>query len=204
MPVILLLLFALVLLAISAPVLVGIILLARKRTKAGTVVLSIYGVLIVSFLLHSLISRRSTSGRIVRWCMGARLAKQEVEDQVEDLGQSPSLPQIQSWAVETLRRFRLGQVSTNGEASYWSLGRVQVARSEVPEFVSATWKKIEPPEISIGLSDSGEPEFVVVAWYLKGVVFGDERYRQAVVRAELPATGSSRRVCILPLQVTDR
>ncbi len=177
MSVILLLLFALVLLVVVAPVLVGIILLARKRTKAGTVVLSIYGILIVAFLFHSLVSRRSTSGRIVRWCMGTGLAKQEVEDQVDDLRQSPSLPQIQGWAGETLRRFHHGQVSTNGEASYWSLGRVQVARSEVPDFVSAQWKETEPPEISIGLSDSGEPEFVVVAWYLRGVVFGNERYR---------------------------
>jgi hypothetical protein len=177
MPTILLLLLAGVLCFLVAPVIVGIVLLARNRTKAGSIVLGIYGLLIVSFVLSGAFARRSTPGRIVRWCMGAGLAKQEVEDQVEDLRHSSSLPKIQNWAIETLRRFRSGQISTNGEASYWSLGRVQLAPSEIPEFVSAEWKEGERPEVSIGVSNSGEPEFVVVAWYLKGVVFGDDRYR---------------------------
>ena len=177
MPLILLLLLAFVLSVIAAPLLVGLVFPARKHTKAGAIVLSVYAFLIASFLVHALLDRRSTSGRIVRWCMGAGLAKQEVEDQVEDLRRSSSLPQIQSWAIETVRRFRAGQVSTNGAASYWSLGRVQLAHSEIPEFVSTEWKAAGPAEISIGLSDSGDPKFVVIAWYCKGVVFGDESYR---------------------------
>ena len=124
MPFILLLLLALVLLALVAPVLVGMVLLARKRIKAGKLVLGVYAVLIGSFLLHSIVSRRSISGRIVRWCMGAGLAKQEVEDQVDDLRGSPALPMIQGWAVETIGRFNVGHVSSNAKASYWSLGKV--------------------------------------------------------------------------------
>jgi len=177
MVVIFLLLLAFVLLVIVAPVLVGIILLARKRTKAGTVILSIYAVLIVSFLLLALISRRSTSGHIVRWCMGAGLAKQEADDQADDLRRSSSVPQIQSWAVETMRRFRSGQIGTNGQASYWSLGTVQLAHAEIPKLVLMQWTDSEPPEVSIRLSDSGTPECVVVAWYDKGVVFGEPSYR---------------------------
>jgi hypothetical protein len=177
MAAIFLLLLAFVLFVIVAPVLVGIILLARKRTKVGAVVLSIYAILVVSFLLHAQISRRSISGHLVRWCMGAGLSKQEVDDQADELRRSSSLQQIQNWAVDTMRRFRSGHFNTNGQASYWSLGTVQLAHAEIPQLALIQWTASEPPEVSMRLSDSGDPECVVVAWYGKGVVFGATSYR---------------------------
>ena len=65
---ILLLLF-LVLLLVS-PLIVGIVLLARKRVKAGRIILGIYGTLIVLFLVHAQFDKRSTFGHILRWFKG--------------------------------------------------------------------------------------------------------------------------------------
>lgn len=159
-----------------SPVVVGIGLLARNRAKAGRIVLGIYGLLIVSFVVWFLwsaaVDRRSTPGHIARWCKGAGMAQQDVEDQVEDLRHSPSLPKIQSWAIETMRRFRSGQVRTNGKAR-WSWNGILLAPSEIPEFVSAECKG----EISISLSDSGDPQCVIISRYDEAVVIGDQKYR---------------------------
>jgi hypothetical protein len=168
---------AFILFVIVTPIFVGTILLARKRTKAGIAVLAIYALMFVAFFLHAMISKRSNSGHMVRWFMGAGLAQQDADDQADDLRQSSLLPQMQNWAAETIRHYSSGQLRTNGQASYWSLGTVQLAQTEIPKLVSIQWTNSEPPEVSIRLSDSGKPECVVVAWYDKGVVFGEPSYR---------------------------
>jgi hypothetical protein len=173
----LLIFLAFVICALAAPVIIGIALVVRKRTGAGISVLCVYAALVSAFLVEGIFAPRSAPGRIIRWGMGSGLAKQEVKDQASDLRHSPTLPKIQSWAVDTMQQFLDGKVRTNVPASYWSLGSVQLVPSEIPEYVLAQWKDGPPPEISIRLSPSGTPECVVVAWYLKGVAIGDIHYQ---------------------------
>ena len=131
-------------LCLAAPLVVSFILVARKKFRVvGFIVLGLYAILVGSLVISAKFHRRDTSGRILRFCMGAGLYQQQGEDRVEDLQHSSALPRLQEWAVKTLDRFRSGQVATNGEASYWSLGDIQIAGSEVPQFVSTEWKERE-------------------------------------------------------------
>jgi hypothetical protein len=159
------------------PPLASFVLLFRKRFAIAFIVIGIYGTLIASFILYGRADPRNTAGRILRWCRGAGLNQQEIDDQVEDLRRSASLPGLQNWAIETMRRFRSGQVLTNGEASYWSLGTVQLAPSEISELVSKQWINLQRPEVSIKLSPDSEPVCIVVAWYLHGILLGAPGYR---------------------------
>jgi len=92
------------------------------------------------------------------------------------------LAQLQSWSVETLARFRSGELHTNGSPAYWSVGTVRLAAQERPSFVTQRWGLTnrwgeESPEISVMLSTNGQPECVVIAWYLHGIVAGPPEYR---------------------------
>jgi hypothetical protein len=97
---ILLLLF-LVLLLVS-PLIVGIVLLARKRVKAGRIILGIYGTLIVLFLVHAQFDKRSTFGHILRWFKGEGGIKQNVIDLAEDAKKSADPVELQHWAMTIL------------------------------------------------------------------------------------------------------
>ena len=182
---ILLLFLALPLIAL-VPFIVGLILLVRRKRKAGIILLIIYGCLIGAVILYAENNKRSRVGHLVRWCLGAGLLQQEVEDMVEDMQHSVTLPKMHSWANDTLQRFRSGLVKTNGPSEYWSIGSVRLSTNEVPEFVWSYWKaeatllghngEYEAPEISISVSDAGEPKSLVIAWYSIGVTFGDTNY----------------------------
>jgi hypothetical protein len=91
----------LVLLLVS-PLIVGIVLLARKRVKAGRIILGIYGMLIVLFLVHVQFDKRSTSGHILRWFKGEGGIKQNVNDLAEDAKKSADPVELQHWAMTIL------------------------------------------------------------------------------------------------------
>jgi hypothetical protein len=59
-------LLVLVLLLVS-PLIVGMVLLARKHARAGRIILGVYTMLIALFLIHAQFEKRSTSGHIFRW-----------------------------------------------------------------------------------------------------------------------------------------
>jgi hypothetical protein len=126
--------------------------------------------------------KRSVPGHIVRWGLGEAGAKQTVNDLAEDIRREKDLAELQAWSVQTLARFRSGQLLTNGKPSYWSMGHVRLARQERPAFVTREWGLVnqwgeECPEISVRLSTNGEPECVVIAWYLHGIAAGASDYR---------------------------
>ena len=128
--------------------------------------------------------KRSIPGRIVRWLQGETGAQQTVNDLAEDIRDIPELGRLQTWSVETLARFRSGQVHTNGLAAYWSVGTARLAAQERPTFVTQRWGATnvwgeESPEISVRLSTNGQPECVVIAWYLHGIVAGPPEYRMS-------------------------
>ena len=91
----------LVLLLVS-PLIVGIVLLARKSVKAGRIILGIYGMLIVLFLVHAQFDKRSTSGHILRWFKGEGGIKQNVNDLAEDAKKSADPVELQHWAMTIL------------------------------------------------------------------------------------------------------
>jgi hypothetical protein len=62
------------------PLVVGIVLLARKHVKAGVAILVIYGVLFGSFIIHAEMERRSTSGHVLRWLKGEYGNQQSAND----------------------------------------------------------------------------------------------------------------------------
>ncbi len=86
------------------PLIVGIVLLARKHVKAGVAVLAIYGVLFGSFVIHAEMERRSTSGHILRWLKGEYGIRQDMNDLAEDAKKVVNPSDLQQWAVIILRR----------------------------------------------------------------------------------------------------
>ena len=148
-------------------------------------ILSVFAVVIVVIatllFTRSHVFRRSIPGRVVRWFHGEAGANQTVNDLAEDVRERPSLSRLQPWSIETLARFRSGQVHTNGNAAYLPFGSIRLAASERPEFVSHEWGVTnsfgeEEPEISVLLNSDGQPECVVISWYLYGIVAGTPDY----------------------------
>jgi hypothetical protein len=119
--------------------------------------------------------KRSLPGRVVRYFLGEAGAHQIVNDLVQDIREAPALRQLQPWGVETIARFRTGTVATNGRPD--SIGSIRLAPKERPTFVTKQWGLTnkwgeEEPELSVRLSTNGQPECVVIAWYLHGIVIG--------------------------------
>jgi hypothetical protein len=111
---------------------------------------------------------------MVRFAAGQPGAVQTVEDLADDIRDLPQLSEVQGWAADVLERYRAGTLKTEGEASYWAAGTVKLARSEVPDFIGRTWD--EAPEVSVRVSQTGQPECVAVCWYLHGFVAGPSQY----------------------------
>ena len=125
-------------------------------------------------------AKRTLPGRLIRFfVMGQPLGRQIPNDLADDVRHKRRLAPLQEWSVETLARFRAGQVATNGEAAYWSRGTVRLAASEVPSWLSGAWSGGHP-EVSVRLSESGEAECITVGWYLYGLLVGPTNYSATV------------------------
>ena len=81
------------------PLIVGMVLLARKHVRAGVAVLVIYGVLVGSFVIHAQFEKRSTSGHIFRWLKGEGGIRQNMNDLAEDAKKVVNPSELQQWAV---------------------------------------------------------------------------------------------------------
>jgi hypothetical protein len=89
-------------LLLASPLVIGVILLARKHVKTGRIILGIYTTLIVLFLVHAQFDRRSTSGHILRWFKGEGGIKQNANDLAEDAEKSVDPVELQRWAITIL------------------------------------------------------------------------------------------------------
>ena len=155
----------------------------HPRAIKVLVALAVVGVVATgAFFWRAYSAKRSVPGRIVRWFEGEGGARQTVNDLAADIRDVPGLAQLQSWSIETLANFRSGQIRTNGSPAYWSVGTVRLAPEERPAFLTEQFGLTnrwgdESPEISVMLSSNGQPECVVIAWYLHGIVVGTPEYR---------------------------
>jgi hypothetical protein len=144
-----------------------------SRRTTVIVVGSILGVACLAFVLSPSF-KRSIPGHIVRFVAGKPGAVQEAEDLAEDTLRKPELAGLQEWSIQVLARYRSGQLATNGAASDWSVGMVKLAPQEIPASITNAWR--EPPEVSVRLSEAGQPECVAISWYLSGLVVGPPEY----------------------------
>jgi hypothetical protein len=162
----------------------------RTTTKRIAIVLisvaAIAAAAVGGFLRRAHADRRSLPGHIVRYLQGENGAAQLLNDIAEDIHSIPSLSQLQSWSLETLRRFHDGQVQTNGHPSFWWDDRkaIWLAPSERPEFIRQQWGVTnswgdEEPELYVVLGTSGQPEVFAVAWYSHGTEIGPPDYHRA-------------------------
>jgi hypothetical protein len=118
--------------------------------------------------------KQSIPGHIVRFIAGSPGAVQGAEDLADDAVRKPELAHLQDWSKQVLARYSAGQLFTNGAASYWSMGTVKLAAQEIPASITNAWH--EPPEVSVHLSEAGQPDCVVIAWYLSGLAVGPPEY----------------------------
>lgn len=116
--------------------------------------------------------KRSLPGRVVRFVAGQPGAVQVAEDLADDVRQNSGLSGLQQWCTQVLARYRSGTLATDGVSSYG--GTVRLAASEIPDFIKRAWS--EKPEVSVLLSETGQPECVVIGWYLSGLAVGPPEY----------------------------
>ena len=157
---------------------------ARVFTILVFSVLAFMAVAIGAFFWRAQSDRRSLPGHIVRRLKGEGGALQDLNDLSEDIRNKPSLSQLQPWAMETLKRFREGQVQTNGYSQlYWDASSaIRLARQERPQFIKQQWGETneygeEEPEIDIVLGSNKQPEAVAIGWYSYGIQIGPVDYQ---------------------------
>ena len=86
--------------------------------------------------------------------------------------------------MTTLARFQAGTLRTNQGTRWFPWTKIRLAEEEKPAFVIEQWGRTnrwgeEYPEIQILCSTNGQPECVVIAWYLHGIVVGPPDYQFA-------------------------
>ncbi|MHC4240717.1 MAG: hypothetical protein ACYSUC_13385 [Planctomycetota bacterium] len=102
--------------------------------------------------------RRSPVGRIIRWCLGESGHAQEMNDLAED-AEKIGLAKLQAWSQEVMRRYTTNSLSTAGMNQWYRPERtLNLAEQEIPEFIRKRWDG----QVSIHLSESGEPKCVVL------------------------------------------
>jgi hypothetical protein len=94
-------LLVLVVLLVS-PLIVGMVLLARKHARVGCIILGVYTMLIAFFLIHAQFEKRSTSGHILRRLKGEGGIRQDMNDLAEDAKKVVNPLELQQWAVTIL------------------------------------------------------------------------------------------------------
>jgi hypothetical protein len=69
-------------------------------------------------------------------------------------------------------------LKTDDALPYWAVGTVHLAPEETPAFVSDEWNY--SPELSVLLDNEGNPQAVVIEWYLYGIIAGPPEYRLSI------------------------
>ena len=154
---------------------------------------------IIAFTIFATTSpsfRRTTLGRVVRWCMGDGLAVQKADDLAEDTEKKIGAVKLQAWCEETMARYEANELLTDGNSPYWSAGDITLADEEIPEFIKNVWPKQlldgipQQPDVSIRIAINGEPKYMAISWYLQGVMVGPldyvENYNYSYLRQVKP------------------
>jgi hypothetical protein len=108
--------------------------------------------------------------------------EQQTRNLTEKLRTSPMLPQLQPWALTAIRRFRDGQVQTNGGNTLaWENDAVLLAPSEMPNFVRTHLAETTRlgdllPAISIVLTNK-QPNYVALDFGSYGIAVGATNYQ---------------------------
>ncbi len=160
----------------------------RDMKKKGIYILVIAGTIaigaIIAFTIFATTNssfRRTTLGRIVRWCLGDGLIAQHADDLAEDIEKKIGAEKLQAWCEETLTRYKVNELLTDGNSPYWSQGDIKLADEEVPEFIKKVWPKqlhagLQEPDVSVKLDKYDVPECIAVCWYLHGILVGPKDY----------------------------
>jgi hypothetical protein len=161
----------------------------REMKKKGIYLLVSAGAIaigaIIAFTIFAKTSsnfRRTTLGRIVRWCWGDGLIVQKADDLAEDIEKKIGAEKLQTWCEETMTRYKANELLTDGDSPYWSAGDITLADEEIPEFIKNVWPKQlldgipQQPDVSIRIATNGEPKYMAISWYLHGVMVGPLEY----------------------------
>lgn len=91
------------LLLLALPFVLGIVLLGKKRTRAGLIALCFYPALFGVFLIYGHLERRSAAGRVVRWFGGEYEMQQYANDLAQDANKVVDPSELQRWAMVVLK-----------------------------------------------------------------------------------------------------
>ncbi|HZM02080.1 MAG TPA: hypothetical protein VFC44_03565 [Candidatus Saccharimonadales bacterium] len=168
--------------ATSQTVLTSMVLKHRTvgiSTAVGIIMLlAAIGLLIA----HEFSDTKNGFSRTLRLLKGEPILEQKASDLADELRHSPVLPQLQSWTVATMHRFRDGRVQTNGGNTLpWENDAVMLAPSEMPLFIKkylAYTNRLGDilPELSIVLTNK-QPSYIALNFGNWGIVVGDSNYR---------------------------
>jgi hypothetical protein len=97
----------------------------RDMKKKGIYILVIVGAIaigaIIAFAIFATTNsgfRRTTLGRIVRWCLGDGIDVQKAEDLAEDIEKKIGAEKLQAWSEETMARYKANELLTDGNSPY--------------------------------------------------------------------------------------
>jgi hypothetical protein len=77
--------------------------------------------------------------------------------------------------VQTLARYKSGQLATTGKGTFAGPFSARLDPKEVPSWLRGAWWG-DPPEVSIVLNESNQPECIRVGWYLCGLWVGPTNF----------------------------
>lgn len=130
---------------------------------------------------------RSALGHFVRWVNGTPMQIQRVEDEAEDLRNSPLFSQLQNWSAETLEQYHQGKLSITPDR--WPRGMdfpypnvVKLAPEAKPEIIKQHWGERnwwggEEPQLLILTNQTNGAEAVLIEFYYYGFAFGSPDYQ---------------------------
>jgi len=160
----------------------------RKRAIRLVIVVAIFfTAAFADFIWRAHLNHRSVPGHIVRFFRGESGAKQQLKDLAEDIRQKPDLKPLQSWAVETMDKFKEGKVHDTGDRSeFWYGGQpaLKLPPQSRPDFIKREWGETnldgeEEPEILVVMGTKREPESIAIAWYQYCIEIGRTNFQMA-------------------------
>jgi hypothetical protein len=152
----------------------------REMKKKGIYILVSTGAIIAFTIFATTRSsfRRTTLGRIARWCLGDGIVAQRADDLAEDIEKKIGAVKLQAWCEETMMRYKANELLTDGNSPYWSAGDITLADEEIPEFIKNIWPKppVHRPDVSIGIHKNAELNYIAISWYQYGVIIRPRGY----------------------------
>jgi hypothetical protein len=134
------------------------------------------GVLLAFAVIAYPYAKRSAPGELVRALVTGKPGAQFwADDLADDVRHQQRLRPLQEWSVQTLARYRKGELSTAENTVGGGSYAVKVSPEEIPSWLSGAWRG-DKPRVAIVLTESNEPESIIVGWYLCGLLIGPTNY----------------------------